>query len=172
MALQLAKSICAKVATTISSVEKRMLVEDLGADLVVNYREADFVEAAKDWNRGQGLDAAFDNVGGSVLRRTYDAVRPYGHVVTLMGMAPDEDGIAYNANLSVHNEMMLTPMWLGMTDRLIVQARMIREVLELMRKGAVRVRIAAEFPLERAGDAHALIETGGVAGKIVLAVRS
>lgn len=167
VALQIAKHIGARVATTVSSRDKQEFVAALGADLTISYRDDDFVESAMRWTGGQGLDAAFDNVGGETLRATYRAMRPYGRVVTLIGM-PSDDGTAYNANLSVHNEMMLTPMWLGLADRLLQQAGMLQEALDLMEDGALDIKISAEFPLERVADAHALIEKGGCIGKITL----
>jgi NADPH2:quinone reductase len=170
LAIQLAKWIGAKVATTISSPEKQVFVEALRADLAIKYREQDFVEAARRWTEEAGLDAAFDNVGGEVLSRTYSAMRPYGSIVTLMGSAEDCADVAYNANLSLHNEMMLTPMWLGITSRCVAQTEMVRQVLGLMDSGAVRVSIAAEFPLDNVNEAHALMENGGVIGKIVLSM--
>jgi NADPH2:quinone reductase len=169
IAIQIAKQLGASVATTVSTTEKQGLVRNLGADLAIPYREQDFVAAAIEWTGGTGLDAAFDNVGGETLRKTYRAMRPYGQVVTLTGIEPD-DGTAYNANLSVHNEMMLTPMWLGLLDRLAGQAEMVREVMALINEGRVRILVAEALPLSRVAEAHALIERGGVTGKIVLSI--
>lgn len=168
VALQIAKQFGASVATTVSTAEKHDLVCGLGADLAIPYRERDFVAATLEWTGGTGLDAAFDNVGGETLRKTYRAMRPYGQVVTLMGAEPD-DGTAYNANLSLHNEMVLTPMWLGLQDRLASQAKIVRDVLSLMQTGRVRILIGEALHLSRVADAHALIEKGAT-GKIVLSV--
>ena len=110
----------ARVATTVSGGRKAALAEELGAELVVPYRDRDFVSAVREWQPA-GLDVALDNVGPEIMQRTYRAMAPYGRIVTLMGTPADtDDTLAYNLNLTIHNVMMLTPMWLGIARRLPV----------------------------------------------------
>ena len=169
MAVQLAALRGAKVAATVSGPEKARLVEDLGAELSINYRETDFVAAARDWSGG--LDVALDNVGPEVMTRTYGAMAPYGRVITLMGVAPDDgDVTAYNMNLDILNVMMLTPMWLGLDGALRRQAGIVREALALVADGRLRVRHAETFDLDRAGEAHGLLESGQAVGKVTLRI--
>ena len=168
IAIQLAHLHGARVATTVSSAEKAEFVRGLGADLAVDYRANDFVDAVRDWSGG-GADVALDNAGAEVLQKTYRCMAPYGRIVTLMGIAPDDAELsAYNANVAVFNEMMLTPMWRGLTIRLAMQAQIVRECLALVAAGELKVHIAARFPLAGAAAAHALLERGGMFGKIVL----
>ena len=169
MAVQLAALRGAKVAATVSGAEKARLVEDLGAELAINYRETDFVAAARVWSGG--LDVALDNVGEEVMTRTYGAMAPYGRVVTLMGVAPDDaDVTAYNMNLDILNVMMLTPMWLGLEGALRRQAGIVREALGLVAAGRLRVQHAETFDLGRAGEAHGLLESGQAVGKVTLRI--
>lgn len=170
IAVQLAKRRGAKVAATISSPQKAAFVESLGADRAIDYRREDVVAAAVAWSGG-GVDVALDNVGAEALQQTYRAMAPYGRIVTLMGTPGDDaDLTAYNRNLTIHNEMMLTPMWLGLTDRLAQQAEIVRKVLREVADGNLRVHIAAVFPLRETAGAHDLLDAGGTMGKIVLTV--
>ncbi len=167
--IQLARQAGAHVATTVSSPEKAALARKLGAELVIPYRERDFVAAARDWTKGRGLDVALDNVGPEILQRTFAAMAPYGRVVTLMGTPGDTaEGTAYNANLTLHNVMMLTPMWLGLQKRLARQAALVGKAMELLAAGKIHVVIDRSYPLAQAAEAHRRLESGKAMGKIVL----
>jgi len=169
VAIQLAALRGARVATTISSPDKARLAEDLGAELAINYRDVDFASAARDWSGG--LDVALDNVGEEAMRATYAAMAPFGRVVTLMGIAADDaETTAYNMNLTIHNVMMLTPMWLGLEPQLRAQAQIVREALELVEKGALRIQHAETFPLEDVAAAHDYLESGQAMGKVTLRI--
>ncbi|QGX97481.1 alcohol dehydrogenase [Roseovarius faecimaris] len=170
VAIQLARLRGAKVATTVSGPEKAALAQDLGADLAINYHETDLALAARDWSGG--LDVALDNVGEEAMRTTYAAMAPFGRVVTLMGVAPDDaDMTAYNMNLSILNVMMLTPMWLGLTSHLRAQADIVRKALALVDEGNLRILHAQTFPLDKVADAHAFLESGQAIGKVTLEIR-
>ena len=171
MGVQLAKFRGARVATTVSSARKAALAQDLGAELTVAYRDRDFVAATRDWTQGQGLDVALDNVGADILRRTFKAMAPYGRVVTLAGTPGDtEEGSAYNANLTIHNVMMLTPMWWGLPERLRAQALHVREGLRLLAEGRLRVIIDRVFPWHETRAAHDYLAGGEALGKVVLTI--
>lgn len=173
MAIQLAKLAGALVATTISSPEKSQFAGTLGADLCINYRSEDFVAKALAWSGGKGVDVALDNAGADVLKRTYACMAPYGRIVTLMGLAGDDEALtAYNNNLSIVAEMMLLPMWRGLSERLAAQAGIIEACLSLLAAGKLSVQISHRLPLEKVGEAHRLIEAGGMSGKIVLQIRA
>jgi NADPH2:quinone reductase len=169
VAIQLAKLRGARVAATISSPEKARLAASDGADCLINYREADFAEEALRWSGG--LQVALDNAGAEAMQKTYRAMAPYGRIVSLMGIAPDDSDLnAYNLNLTLHNVMMLTPMWKSLTDRLKAQAEIVAEVLALVAAGRLRIRIAESFNLADAAKAQAYLESGQAMGKIVLRI--
>jgi NADPH2:quinone reductase len=171
MGVQLAALQGARVATTVSSSAKARLAQDLGAELTIAYRECDFVAATRDWTQGRGLDVALDNIGADVLRKTFEAMAPYGRVVTLAGTPGDtEQGAAYNANLTIHNVMMLTPMWWGLPERLRAQALHVRHGLKLLAEGRLRVVIDRVFPLPETAAAHDYLEGGTAVGKVVLSI--
>ncbi len=171
IAIQVARELGARVAATISSAEKADVVRGLGAEIAINYRENDFAVAAREWTDGVGLDVAFDNAGPETFQQTLHAMVPYGRIVTLMGTPGDlEDGTAYNNNLSIHNVMMLTPMWLGLDNERRRQGAIVRRAMQWLEEGRIKVQIAETYPLENASDAHARLEKGGMIGKVVLSM--
>lgn len=169
MAIQLAKLQGAKVATTVSTPEKGEAVRKLGADKVIFYKEQDFVAETLAWTDGKGVQVALDNAGPEIMVKTYKAMEPYGRVVTLMG-TPADDGetTAYNMNLTLHNVMMLTPMWKGLEDKIAAQAQIVDKVLKLVAEGKVKVDVSASFPLAEASKAQEALSSGKHTGKIVL----
>jgi NADPH2:quinone reductase len=169
MAVQLAHLCGARVAATVGSAEKAEFVAGLGADKPIFYRTRDFVEEAMKWTGGKGLNVALDNVGAENLQKTFRAMAPYGRVVTLMGTPPDDaDETAYVQNLTIHNVMMLTPMILGLRDRLDAQARIVEQGMALLDDGKLRVHISDRFELADIRAAHAKLDTGDTTGKIVV----
>jgi NADPH:quinone reductase len=171
MAIQLARIEGARVATTVSSAAKADLVTAIGADLAILYRREDFVTAALGWTDGEGLRVALDNVGPEVMANTFRAMAPYGRVVTLMGTPADDAELsAYNRNLTIHNVMMLTPMWFALKDHLRRQAGIVRRTVPYLASGEIKVRIEESFPLSEVSAAHRRLEAGGMSGKIVLEI--
>lgn len=173
VAIQLGRLAGARVATTVSSQQKAEFAGSLGAELCIDYRGEDFVAKTLEWSGGKGVDVALDNAGAEVLRRTYACMVPYGRIVTLMGLAGDDEQLtAYNNNLSIIAEMMLLPMWHGLSERLAAQAGIVETCLSLLSSGKLTLHISQCLPLDQVAEAHRLIEAGGMIGKIVLRIRA
>jgi len=171
VAVQLATLKGAHIAATVSSAAKAEFVRALGVDRPILYRQEDFVAAALTWTSGRGVAVALDNVGAETLQRTFRAMAPYGRIVTLMGTPGDDaEGSAYNKNLTLHNLMMLTPMWLGLKSRLRRQAEIVEEAMAFLAAGELKLHIDSTFPLAEAAAAHRRLEAGGMMGKIVLRI--
>jgi NADPH2:quinone reductase len=169
MATQIARARGAHVATTVSSSAKATLSLAAGAERAILYREEDFVAAVMKWSGGDGVRAVLDNIGGDGFLNSLRVLQPYGHIVTLMGTPGDlPDGTAYNGNLTIHNVMMLTPMWKGLRTHLIRQAAILQKAVEWLAADKVFVRIQDRFPLAQAAAAHRLLESAGGSGKIIL----
>lgn len=169
VAIQLAKLKGAEVCTTVSSQEKANFVKQLGADHVILYKQTDFVQAVLDWTEGEGVDLAFDTVGGETFHKTFPAVRVYGDIVTIL--EPDANTVwkvARQRNLRISLELMLTPMLLGMVEAQQHQAKILEQCAKWMDAGKLKIHVSQTFPLENAADAHKLLETGSITGKIVL----
>ncbi len=173
VAIQLARLWGARVATTVSTTEKADLVRRLGAELVIDYRSEDFVAAVSAWTDGRGVDVVLDTVGPAVFQASVPAVAHYGRLVTLLLLDPGA-GIDWKEarlrNLNVSLVLMLTPMLRDLPDARAAQGDVLRTCSEWFDRGELRVQLADTLPLERAADAHALIEAGHVQGKLVLTV--
>ena len=169
LAIQLAKIAGANVCTTASTEAKANFVRSLGADMVINYREQDFVEAIMDWTEGKGVDVVMDNVGGEWIEKSFSAVAHYGHFVTLL--LPDKETdwtIARQRNIGIHLENMLSPLLFDMQDAQKHQTFILEECAKHFDEGNLKIHISKSMPLAEAASAHAAIETGTTTGKIVL----
>src|SRR6201987_172051 len=104
-AIQLAKAVGAKVLATAGTDEKCRACLDYGADVAINYRTQDFVQVAKEFTHGRGVDAIFDMVGGDYIPRELDLLAPEGRVcfVALMrGARVEADfGVIQHKHLTV-----------------------------------------------------------------------
>ena len=171
VALQLARIAGTETCTTVGSKEKAEFVRSLGASRVVHYKDENFVPAVLDWTGGKGADIAFDTVGGKTLADSFTAVRVYGDVVTLLQPGPEVDwGVPRVRNQRLALEIMLTPVFCGLTEAMAHQGEILRRGAELFASGALRVHVDATFPLEHAAAAHARLASGQAKGKIVLTV--
>ena len=95
-ALQLGVHTGARVLATAGSDEKRALCKELGADVVIDYRNEDFAAAVLDATDGRGVDVAFDTVGGDVTRNTFRCMAFNGrHVIAgfASGIEQEDEGI-------------------------------------------------------------------------------
>jgi NADPH2:quinone reductase len=172
VAIQLAVSAGARVATTVSDDAKEKLVRKLGAERAIRYRDENFVTATRDWSGSNGADVILDSCGGQVFRDSLAAARVYGHVVTLLDPGGDVDWKeARNRNLSISFTLMLTPMFMDLPAARRHQGEILRQCAILIDSGRLQPIVAQTLPLEQAASAHARIEAGHVAGKLVLTMR-
>lgn len=172
VAIQLAKLKGAEVCTTVGSEEKARLVRQLGADHSILYKQTDFAQATLDWTDGEGVDLAFDTVGGKTFYDTFAAVRVYGDVVTIL--EPDAAygnwKIARSRNLRISLEIMLTPMLQGLIAAQQHQAEILEKCANFIDEGKLKIHLGQTFPLENAAAAHKAVETGSTTGKVVLLI--
>ncbi|MBI5783274.1 MAG: zinc-dependent alcohol dehydrogenase family protein [Gammaproteobacteria bacterium] len=171
VAIQLARLAGAEVCATVGSADKAEFARSFGANHTINYKEKNFVQAVLDWTGGQGVDIAFDTVGGKTLAETFSAVRHYGDVVTLLAPGPEMDwGVPRVRNQRLSFELMLIPVFFGLADAMTHQGEILRRGTELFEARELRIHVDKTFPLERAAEAHVLVASGKTKGKIVLTV--
>ncbi|AFY69714.1 NADPH:quinone reductase [Thalassoporum mexicanum PCC 7367] len=171
VAIQIAKLKGAKVCTTVSTTEKADFVTSLGADQVIFYPQTDFVKKVLDWTDSQGVDLAFDTVGGKNFAQTFAAVKIYGDLVTILSPSADTNWkIARDRNLRISLELMLTPMLQGLNKLQQHQAQILAECAQHIDRGDLKIHLAQTLPLAAAADAHRLIEAGSMIGKIALEI--
>jgi NADPH:quinone reductase len=157
--VQLAKHLGARIVATASSEEKRRFALELGADEAFGYDDfADQVRA----------DVVLDAVGGEIFKRSIGVLNPLGTIVGV-GFA-DGWWDPLDTALMVGRNLSLQGFYLGRLMKLrpeVVQEAT-GEVVSLWEAGAVKPVVGATFPLERAPDAHRLIEERRSVGKVVL----
>lgn len=169
VAIQLAKHVGAKVCTTVSSDEKASFVKDLGADQIINYKEQDVLKGIMDWTNDKGVDMAMDNVGGKSLQEVFSLVKHYGDVVTLLQADNNIDwSIARFRNIRFSMEVMLSPLLFGLIEAQKHQTWILEQCAELFDTGKLCIHVSNVLPLERASEAHRMLESGHAVGKIVL----
>ena len=170
-AIQLASAFGAKVITTAGTEDKCQACRSLGAELAINYRETDFVEAVKEHTGGNGANVILDMVGGDYVGRNYQAAAVEGRVVQIAFMG----GPVAEANFAqlmlkrlVHTGSTLRPRTIEFKAGIAADLK--REVWPLLARREVAPIMDTIFPLERAAAAHARMEEGEHIGKIVLDV--
>lgn len=172
VAIQLAKLKGAKVATTVGNPDKERLVRQLGADLPILYRNTDFSQAIAEWTGGEGVDIAFDTVGGKTFFDTVLSVKIYGDLVTIL--EPDYSlgtlKTARNRNLRISLELMLTPALMGLKTAEIHQTNILKQCTTFFEQEQLKIHLSQTFPLEEAALAHKVIESGTTTGKIALMI--
>ncbi len=159
MQIQVAKALGAKVATTIRNPEKAEFARHVGADLVINTREDDFVERVTEWTGGRGVDVVIDNLGGDVLPRSIDAVRPQG-VVVVFGFTAGTESTIDVTKLFFPQKKLRGTMASDIED--------LTWGLELIRAGRIKPSLDRTLPLTETAESHRLISTNQVTGNIVL----
>jgi len=169
VAIQLAKIAGCEVATSVSSEEKAKLVHELGADHIIRYRDEDVTDSLLQWSNGRGVDVAFDTVGGKAFHQLVPAVRIYGDLVTILQVPDNTDWKTLRLrNIRVSQELMLTPMILGLQEGAEHHAAILEQCTQFFEERRLSVFVSDILPMAQAAEAHRRIEAGGMAGKLVL----
>lgn len=162
-ALQFAKAAGAKIAATCSA-HNIEFVKSLGADLVIDYRSEDIQQAVQKWAPG-GVDVVLDAVSCGTLPTAFAMLRKGGILVSVPTLVGDGD-IAGDMQRAA--ELGVRKVFTVMNDK---QAdEQLKKITDLVERGAVRLPSQQIFPLQQAGQAQALLEAGGVRGKLILQV--
>jgi NADPH:quinone reductase len=161
------RSITAHVIGTVGNRAKAELALAHGLDRAVLYRDEDSVAAARDFSDGAGVHYAIDGIGGDPLRRTLDAVRPFGMAATIGQVAGDIDTLD-PALLGPFRSIALSRpgVFRFMTD---LQHYREGAAATLARMAAgMQVQIGEELPLASAAQAPRLLEAGQTTGSMRL----
>ncbi|GAB7069535.1 zinc-binding alcohol dehydrogenase family protein [Mycobacterium hodleri] len=166
-AVQIAQDVGATVIAVVGHDEKASWVRDLGAHHVLNRTRDDVVERVRDLTSGRGAEAALDLTGGETFTACVRAVGHAGRVAAManVALAPStlDTRDFYPKNASIHGFQINDLMGHGWDPRPDLTA-----ILNGIAAGRFRVPIEKTLPLEQAGLAHELLESGEVRGKIVL----
>ena len=168
-AIQLAKAYGAKVIVTVGSAEKAVACLALGADHVINYREADFVDEVKRFTSGQGVNVILDMVAGSYVARNLQCLADDGRsvVIAVQGGVKAE----IDAGLVLRRRLTLTGSTLrarSVAFKAAIAKALRAQVWPWLEQGRVKPVIHQLFDARHAPQAHALMESNAHIGKLVL----
>ncbi len=172
IAVQLAHLLGARIAVTVSNSQQAGLVQGLGAEKIILYKEQDFIVEINDWTGGKGADVVFDTVGGETFLCSLNATRIGGKLVSILAtpLTAADVQLARMRNLSLCYEQMVTPQLLNNHQERLRQRQILEHGAELVAAGKLGVLVSHKIPLEQAVQAHRLIEARGMLGKIVLTI--
>lgn len=177
-AIQVCRALEVRVATTCGGPEKAQMCRDLGAELVIDYRDEDFVEKVKEWTpgdaRGRGVDLILDVMGAKYLERNVASLAQDGRVI-IIGL---QGGVNAELNLGrllpKRAGIMATNLRARPEDGPGGKAGICQEVVDnvwpMIAAGEVTTRVSQEIPLADAAQALALLESGDSHGKLLLTV--
>ena len=169
MAIQLAHALGARVVTTAGSAEKLELCRSLGADVAVNYREQDFVAEVRRATDDRGADVILDNMGASYLDRNIEALATEGRLVVIGMQGGVKGELDLGKLMRKRGAVVATGLRARPTEeKAAICAAVVEHVWPLVADGTIRPVVHTTLPLDRASDAHRLMEESGHSGKIVL----
>lgn len=173
-AIQVATALGNRVAVTAGSRSKLDLCGELGAEILISYRDEDFVARVNNETDGRGADVILDIMGAAYLDRNLDALAPDGRM-TIIGM---QGGIKAEFNIAKAVAKRLHVIGTSLRGRpvdgpngkkAIVDA-VVASVWPMIADGRVRPIIGARFPISDAAEAHRALAAGETFGKVLLTV--
>ena len=170
-AIQIARAFGNRVFATAGSAEKCAACERLGAERAINYRTEDFAEVVKQLTGGKGVDVILDMVGGDYLQRELKCLATDGRLSIIAFLGGSKTTLDLGDVL--YRRLTITGSTLrprSIEYKAQVAQALREKVWPLLEHGRIKPVIHQVFPLDRAADAHALMESGSHIGKILLSV--
>jgi len=167
-AIQICKAISARVVVT-TSTGKVDACRSLGADVVVDYTETDFVEQCRDVTDSAGVDVVLDVVGGDYVDRNIDALRVGGRVIQV-GVMSREPGLVNVGKLLPKRAAIIGTVLRPrpLEEKIAVTQQFGREVLPLFETGQLAPVIDRHYSLADIAAAHEHMQANANIGKIVV----
>ncbi|MFD3417083.1 NAD(P)H-quinone oxidoreductase [Streptomyces decoyicus] len=171
MAIQLAKAVGARVAVTAGGPEKLARCAELGADILIDYREQDFVQEIRKATDGTGADVILDIIGAKYLQRNVKALAVSGRLA-IIGL---QGGVKAELNLAALMAKRAAITGAGLrarplNEKAAIVAAVREHVWPLISNGQVRPIVDRTLPLAEAAEAHRIVEASTHVGKVVLTV--
>ena len=169
-AIQLAKALGATVVAT-ASAAKLAGCRELGADLAVDYRSGDFVEAVRDLTAGSGVDVVLDIVGGDNLARNLAALKVGGSIVQVGLLGAGEATVPLRRLMSKRARLVGTVLRSRpLEEKIALSRRFEAEILPLFESGRLRPVIDRRYGIDEVAKAHSYMQSNANFGKILLDV--
>ncbi|MBV9822786.1 MAG: NAD(P)H-quinone oxidoreductase [Actinobacteria bacterium] len=169
MAIQLAAALGCRVFTTAGSPEKLAACRELGAELAINYREDDFVEAIRRHTDGAGVDVVLDTIGAKYLPGNVEVLATGGRI-SVIGMLGGASGTLNLGMLMARRASIYgaTLRARPLEQKAAIVAGTEAHVWPLVEAGRVRPVVHGVLPLAQAAEAHRTVADSGHIGKLVL----
>jgi NADPH:quinone reductase len=168
-AIQLARAFGATVFATAGSDEKCAACETLGAAAAINYQTTDFVDAIAQITTNRGVDIILDIIGGDYFERNLRALALDGRLLQIGLLGGSRASI--DLSTIMRRRLTLTGSTLrvrSVDEKAAIARELEQHVWPLLGSGAVGPVVNRTVTLTRAADAHRLLESGEVIGKVVL----
>ena len=165
-AIQMCKALGCEVAVTAGSQEKLEYCRELGADILINYKEQDFAEELPGW-----ADTILDVVGGPYLEKNIKALSTDGHLIVIAVQGGPKGTLSLGRMMP--RRLSVTATTLRARPRPMkaaIVASTVENVWPLIESGKIAPNISARFPLADAKKAHEHLDSGDNTGKILLVV--
>ncbi len=171
-AIQVARAAGARVIATAGGPEKVRVCEELGAEISLDYRESNFVDAVKEATGGRGADVIFDPVGGEVFDRSRRCVAFEGRII-VVGFASGTIAEAPTNHALVKNYSVVGLHW-GLYNKVMPQlvAENHEALIDLYAEGKIDPLIYETVPFEELPEALELLGSRKTYGKLVTTPRA
>ncbi len=171
-AIGLARLVGAHPFVTVGSAQKAQFCLDFGAEVAIDYRREDFVARVKQVTGKEGVDVVLDMVGGDYLQRNVSVLKRDGRLVLisfLHGSKVEFDFMPVMLKRLTVTGSTMRPR--TVEEKAQVRDSLLREVWPALASGRVKTHLFGVFPLEKAADAHRIMESSQHIGKLVLQLR-
>ena len=169
MAIQLARAVGARIAVTAGTGDKLQACRELGAEVLINYRDQDFVEVLSNATDGGGADVILDNIGAKYLARNLSALAVNGRLVIIGLQGGIKAELDINTLLRKCAAVIATSLrGRPAAEKAAIVAAVREHVWPLIESGQVKPVVHRTFPLAQAADAHRELEAGTNIGKVLL----
>jgi len=165
---QWARHLGARVIGTVGSEQKADLARQHGSDFPINYTKESFSARVREITGGAGVPVVYDSVGASTFNESLDCLRPLGLMVAFgnaSGAVPPFDILRLSAKGSLFLTRPTLMHYTAKREDLLAAAA---ELFQVLRSGAVKVRVDQTYPLAEAARAHHDLESRKTTGSTVL----
>lgn len=171
MSIQVARALGARVAVTAGSAEKLERCRELGAEILIDYKQQDFVEQIKDAADGRGADVILDVIGAKYLARNVSALAPDGRLVIIGMQGGAKAELNIGALLAKRGSVIATSLrGRDKADKERIVAEVRKHLWPLIESGQIKPVIDRTMQLDQVADAHRLLNDSTHIGKVLLTV--